>query len=93
MRTLPDADPTVLVDSDKVLANLPLAVPGVTRTFDVHDPATGQVIAQVPDFPRTSPSTPSPEPTQPAAPGLPPTPGTAPTSSAPGTTSSSTSPR
>ncbi|MEU0222135.1 aldehyde dehydrogenase family protein, partial [Streptomyces sp. NPDC006265] len=35
---------------DKVLANLHLAVPGVTRTFDVHDPATGQLIAQVPDF-------------------------------------------
>ena len=50
MRTLPDADPTALADSEKVLANLDLAVPGVTRTFDVQDPATGQVIAQVPDF-------------------------------------------
>jgi succinate-semialdehyde dehydrogenase/glutarate-semialdehyde dehydrogenase len=50
MRTLPGADSTVLADSDKVLANLHLAVPGVPRAFDVHDPATGQVIAQVPDF-------------------------------------------
>lgn len=41
MRTLPDAEPNGLADSDKVLANLDLAVPGVTRTFDVHDPATG----------------------------------------------------
>lgn len=49
-RTLPDAEPSALADSEKVLANLDLAVPGVTRTFDVHDPATGQVIAQVPDF-------------------------------------------
>lgn len=50
MRTLPDADLTVLADSDRVLANLHLAAPGVTGTFDVHDPATGRVIAQVPDF-------------------------------------------
>ncbi|MGW5665291.1 aldehyde dehydrogenase family protein, partial [Streptomyces sp. NPDC003758] len=50
MRTLPEAEPTALADSEKVLANLDLAVPGVTRTFDVHDPATGQTIAQVPDF-------------------------------------------
>ena len=50
MRTLSDAEPTALADSEKVLANLDLAVPGVNRTFDVHDPATGQVIAQVPDF-------------------------------------------
>ncbi|GAA2276203.1 hypothetical protein GCM10010234_09970 [Streptomyces hawaiiensis] len=49
-RTLPDADPSALADSEKVLANLDLAVPGVTRTFDVQDPATGQVIARVPDF-------------------------------------------
>ena len=34
MRTLPDADPTALADSEKVLADLDLAVPGVTRTFD-----------------------------------------------------------
>ena len=49
MRTFRDADPTALADSEKVLANLDLAVPGVNRTFDVHDPATGQTIAQVPD--------------------------------------------
>ncbi|WP_040903971.1 MULTISPECIES: aldehyde dehydrogenase family protein, partial [Streptomyces] len=50
MQTFPDIEPTALADSDKVLANLTLAVPGVTRTFDVHDPATGRTIAQVPDF-------------------------------------------
>ncbi|MFF4018702.1 NAD-dependent succinate-semialdehyde dehydrogenase [Streptomyces sp. NPDC001843] len=50
MRLLPDADPARLADSDKVLADLDLAVSGVNRTFDIHDPATGQAIAQVPDF-------------------------------------------
>jgi succinate-semialdehyde dehydrogenase / glutarate-semialdehyde dehydrogenase len=50
MRTLPDADPSALADSEKVLADLDLAVPGVNRAFDVHDPATGRTIAQVPDL-------------------------------------------